>query len=188
MNQCEDDQKADDCKSDIGGREAAQTYDRRVILDDDAGVLHADEGNEQTDSGGNAVLQVGRDAVDDGFTSLEEGKDDEDDTFHQNCGQCDGESICFSAKLTQADCVCEVCIQTKTCGKGDRVVCQECHDECGKCGSKCSCNKDTASIHDSTQNVGVDGQNISHRQECGETGNDLRADSRAVLFELEQFF
>ena len=54
---------------------------------DDTGVLHADEGNEQADTGGDGDLDGLRDGVEDDLAEAGDGQQDEDDAVDEDQNQ-----------------------------------------------------------------------------------------------------
>lgn len=73
---------ADERERDLRLGDVAQSHLRGGVRRGDAGVLQADERDEQADARGDAVFQVLGDAVDQRLTELERGKNDEDNAFH----------------------------------------------------------------------------------------------------------
>ena len=173
-----------ECSGSDRTAEREQT-DQGGAADDDMRVLHADEGDEETDADGNGDFQSGRDGIEDRFTDVGQRKDDEDQTFHQDRCQSDLPGITHTA----ADGVCEVRIQTHTGGQSERQIGEQSHAQTcdrGCNGSRC---EDGALVHTgSAQDVRVDGQNVDHRHERCQTGDDLSSGIGVVLFQLEQFF
>ena len=89
MNQYADDDEANHRQNELRGGYGTQIYQGGFASDYDAGTLETYDGNEETDSGGDTVLQVGRYIVNQLFPEIGEGQQDEDDTFYQYCGKCD---------------------------------------------------------------------------------------------------
>ena len=76
---CDDD--ADDGQQGGAVADVAEVDQRGFVVDDDAAVLQADEGDEQADTGTNGVAQIHGNGIHNPLTHLGEGEDDEDDTF-----------------------------------------------------------------------------------------------------------
>ncbi|MCY1233333.1 hypothetical protein D9M72_458710 [compost metagenome] len=68
----------------------------------------------------------------------------------------------------------------------DRPVGDERHDGGAECGGDTGCDEDGIPIHArARQDVGVDEDDVGHRQECRDTGDHLGARRRLMLFQLE---
>ena len=122
MDQRDDDQESDQGQSDFRRLEAAQTDQGGIIVDDDTGIYKTDKSYKETDTAGNTEFQVFGNTVDDLFTDLEEGHDDENDTFYKDSGQRDPESAFGASQFAQTYCIGKVSVYTKSCRKSDRIV------------------------------------------------------------------
>ena len=60
----------------------------------DAGAFETDNDNEQTDTGGNAELEVGGNLVNESFSELEDGENDKNQALAKNRGQRDAPGVC----------------------------------------------------------------------------------------------
>ena len=168
--------------------EAAETDDGRGIMNDDSGILHSDEGDEQADTAGDAVLQVLRDSVDDRLSELEEREDNEQDTFEENRGQSDLEGVLRSSELTEADRIGKIRIKAEACGKGYGITVKESHKERRQSGRDGCRDENAAAVHDRTEDIRVNRQNVRHCKECSETGDNLGLHVCSVLLKVEQLF
>ena len=187
MTQNGDEQKSHQRKNHRGGREVAHGDGGGFIGNDDICAQHTDQCDEETDTRGDAVFQICGDAVDDGFPEFEQGHEDENDTFHKYRRECDPESVGFISQLADADGEGKVCVQSHACRETDGIIRPEAHDEGGNGGRDCGGQKDTVGIHDISQNVRIDGQNVGHGEEGGDPGEDLRLHVGTVFLQVEDF-
>ena len=87
------DNKANQGKRNRSRFKVAKAHEGRRIGNDNAGALAADQRDEQADTGGNGILEVLRDAVDNLLTELEGRENDENEALNQNGGQSDSPGI-----------------------------------------------------------------------------------------------
>ena len=74
-----------DCEEDaVGACEVSESYERSVVVYDDAGVLEADECDVEADTCSDSLLESVRNSFHDEVADLGHGQDDEDDTFKQD--------------------------------------------------------------------------------------------------------
>ena len=106
----------------------------------DVRVLQTDECDEEADTDGYGDLEGCRDRVEDRFSDVGQGEDDEDQTFHEDSCQSHLPGITHSQDYG----VSEVSVKTHTCGEHERKVCKKCHQERGNCRSQCRRCKDRA--------------------------------------------
>ena len=106
----------------------------------DVRVLQADECDKEADTNGYGDLKGCRDRVEERFSDVGQGEGDEDQTFHEDSGQCHLPGISHSQYYG----VGEVSVEAHTCGKNERQVRKECHQERGNCGCQSRCCKDRA--------------------------------------------
>lgn len=145
--------------------DVAQSHLRGGVRRGDAGVLQADERDEQADARGDAVFQVLGDAVDQRLTELERGKNDEDNAFHQDGGEGDLPGIGLVRQLAQADGVGKIGVQAHAGSQRDGIVGQKGHHDGGHRRRKGSRHKDALAVHARVaQHAGVHGQDVRHRQ------------------------
>ena len=183
-----DDDEADEAEHDFGAREGAEAEEGAFVCDDDACALQGNDGDEQTDTGGDAELQVLRDAVDDLLTELEERHQDEDTTLDKDRRQGDGPGVRDVFQFTETDREGKVSVEAEAGGQGDRVVRDECHQERSESRCESGGNKDAVRVHDVAEDARVDRQDVGHGEERGQTGDDFCTDRRPTFFELEQSF
>ena len=150
-----------------------------------AGVLQADEGDEQADAHAHAPLQVQGDGVEDGLTDIGHGQDDEQDALKEDGQQGDLPAVAEA----QDNGVGQEGVQTHAGGQGEGQVGHEGHAGGADEGGDGGCQQHGGGIHTGvTQNAGVDGQDVGHGHEGGNAGHDLGLHRGAVGGELEAFF
>ena len=153
--------------------------------DDDMCVLQADKCDKQTDTNADCRFQILRDCIEDCFTHVCQGQNDEDDTFREDSSQ----SILPAVSHAEHDGISKVRIQSHTRCKGKRIVGKQRHCECTNKCSQCGCSEDSSVIHTGGRHdTWVDSQNVCHGHEACDSGNNLSFDICAVFFELEKFF
>ena len=185
-DKCEDngDSLCGECAVCDGCVEAEQC-DECGTVNDQAGVLNTDEGNEEADTDRYRYLQAGRDGIEDCLTNIGEGKKNKYKTFHKYCGQRN------LPRVTHTDTygICEVGVETETCRQCERLVGERCHTEAGNRGSdRCSCN-DRTSVHSgSFQNARVDCKDVDHGHEGRNAGNDFCSYIGTVFLKLKILF
>lgn len=71
----------------------------------------------------------------------------------------------------------------------DRPIGDESHDDRTQRGCETGGDKDRVAVHAGRrQNVGIDEDDVGHRQECRHAGNEFGARGRAVLTQFEKSF
>ena len=91
------------------------------------------------------------------------------------------------AKL-QDDGVGEEGVEPHARRESNRQVGEKAHDEAADGGSETGGDEDGAVIHAGFgEDVGVDEDDVGHRQKGGNAGDGFGAGGRAVCFELEEF-
>ena len=154
-------------------RNVAQTHQRGVIVDNDTGVLQADEGDEQADTGADGFLQGSGDGIQQPGAHLRNRQDDEDNTFNQHGRE--GELPAVSH--AQAHREHEEGVQTHTGSQAKRFFGIQGHDQGTYDGGQGRSRKHRSAGHvKGTEDAGVDGQDIGHRQEGRNTRDNLCAD------------
>ena len=148
----------------------AEGRHRGIAGDDDAAVLQADEGDEESDAHRDGVAQVERDGIDDGLAHLEEGEQDEDDALYQD--GCQG--LLPRVAHHQDQRVGKEGIDTHGRGQRKRQSGIERHDTGGDDGGNDRSRKDTALVHTCiAEDDWVDGEDVRHGEKCGQSGHHL---------------
>ena len=160
----------------VGGGEISEGNQGGVIVYDDSCVLQADESDVKAYTCSNGFLKCVRDCLYNEVADLGYGKDDEDDTLKQD--GCQGELPAISHSKAYG--VNEECVQTHTRSKSERLLGIESHYQRTNDGRQCGCREHGVGRHtlvsQSTEDAGVDGQDIGHSQERGDSRYDLCPD------------
>ena len=149
------------------------------------GVLQTDEADEQADTDRDTDLQCRRDRVEDRFTDIGQGQDDENDTLCEDCGQSDLPGISHA----QDNRVGHIGVQAHTCRQCERQVCQQCHQKACKTGRQsCGCEDSTLVHAGVTENARIDSQDVGHGHEGCNTRHDLGPDIRVPFLQFKKLF
>ena len=177
-----------------GAEEVPHHKEGTAGLGVDAGVgAEANVHQHQADGGGDAQPDPQGDGLHDLFPDVQYREDDKDDTFNEddNQGGLEAGHVGHSGEAGDVGHHhSEKAVEAHSRGQGKGLVGQEGHAEHGKGGRQAGRHKDAvpqggAHIKVGEQ-VGIQGDDIGHRHEGGETGDDLGADRGAVLFQLEE--
>ena len=179
--------EADQSEGDSGGLEVAKAHESiSAGGNDNAGALAADQRDEQADAGGDGVLEVLRDAVDNLLTELERGEDDEDEALDQNGGQSDSPGI-VAETHAKADRVGEVGVQAHAGSQSHRVVREEAHDEGCEGGGESRGHKDRVLVHTRCrEHARVHREDVGHREEGRDAGDDFGFDVGSMARKIEE--
>ena len=179
------DHKADDGQQARAVGHVAQRYQGRVAVDDQTGVLQADEGDEQADTGTDGMLEAERDGIQDPSADLGQCEDDENDTFNQDGGQ--GELPTVSHR--QADGKHEEGVEAHAGSQRKRFLGPEGHHQRGDDGSQGRRRENGTRRHSGqrTEDARIDGQDVGHRQERRQAGDQLGPDGVLRRIESEGF-
>ena len=159
-------------KGNLGGR----------IGHDNLGAAQSDEGDEKTDACGHRFLQVNGDGVEDGFTDVGKGKDNENDTFHENRSQCHFPGIAHLLHHGEG----KEGVQSHARCQGKGVIGENRH----KHGAQEACQRrggeDGSLVHAcGTHDTGVDGKNIGHGHKGGNSCHDFGPYGGMTFREME---
>ena len=178
------DDDTDDGEEGLAVADVAERDEGRVIVGDDPGILETDECDEQADTGTDRMFERKRNGIEDPGTDLREGQDDKDDTLKENSRQ--GELPAMAH--TEADSKYEEGVQAHTRGKGKRFLGKEGHDQRTDEGSQGGCRKDGTGRHvEGAEDARIDGEDIRHRKERGNTGDDLGPHGMLLGIKAESF-
>ena len=161
------------------------------VVDHDAGVLQADEGDEQADTGGDGRLDLVGDGVEDDLAQTGNGQQHEDDAVKQHQHQ--GVGIAQAQAHTHG--VDEIGVEAHAGGLRQRQVGQQADEQGAHHGGNGGGHID-GTVADAQhvravakgvrEHTGVDHQNVSHSHEGGDTGHDLRPDGGAFFGYMEE--
>ena len=169
---------------------AVLCHNGESVCGDNARAFKADNGDEQANARGDAVLQVGGDGIDQGLPELEERQDNEDDAFYQDGGEGYLPGVCDAhANEHGADGVGKIGVKPHAGGQGYRVICENAHDDGGHGGGHGGCREHSPLIHSRVrQHAGVHSQDIGHGQERGDAGDNFGLYVGAVFLELKKTY
>ena len=163
----------------------AQRYERRVVVAYDTGILQADEGYEETDTGAYGILERGGDGIHYGLAQIRKREDHEDDTLDEYGRQSELPRIAHTHTYGEY----EEGIKSHSGRQSEGELGPERHDKRTGYGGQSRSREDGAGGHavQLAEHSGVDGQNVRHGKECGDTRQDLRARRGHRRIESEQF-
>ena len=187
MAQDSDHNKADHRQGDLRLAEITERDQGVRVMDENVCPLHADHDDEEADAGGDAELEVGRDFVDEILAEFGQCQQDEQQPFAEDRRQGDLVGV-VDARVghRQADAVGKVGIEAHARRERDRVVGVKRHPERGEGSGHGGRRKNTAGAEPRVrQDERVDRQDVDHRQEGGDPGDDFGLDVSAVGFEPE---
>ena len=182
-----DEHREDACPCGAAGKdvEGSEVDERCAVVNDDARVLKADEGDEQADAGGNGRLDRGGNGVEDHLAQAGDGQQDEDDAIDQNQNQ----RVCVAQAEAEADRVDKECVQAHAGRLRQRQVRQKADQDRaddGRDGGR-DVDRAVADRAEACEHAGVDHQNVGHRHEGGDTGHDLCPDGGSMLLQVKSF-
>lgn len=147
-------------KGNLGGR----------IGHDDLGAAQTDEGDEKADACGHCLLQVNGDGVEDGFTHIGEGKNDENDTFHKYCSQCHFPGIAHLLHHSEG----KESIEPHARCQGKGIVGKNSHEHGAQEACQGSGSENGPLVHaGGAHDTGVDGEDIGHGHKRGNPCHDF---------------
>ena len=166
--------------------EGSEVDERCAVVNDDARVLKADEGDEQADAGGNGRLDRSGNGLENRLAQAGDSQQDENDAIDQNQNQ----RVCVAqAESFTADSKDKKCVQTHAGRLRQRQVRQKADQDRADDGRDCSRDVDRIECYalKAGKHVGVDHQNVGHRHEGGNTGHDLCPDGGSMLLQVKSF-
>ena len=166
-----------------GGGDVAETHQDGVVVDDDPGVLQADEGDKETDAGGNGMFHGQRDGVYDEFPDIQDGENEEDDPLEENGGEGELPAVPHAEDHGEG----KKGIQAHARGQGEGEPGEEPHGQGGHSTRERGCREEGILVHArGAQYAGVYGKNIGHGHEGGDTGDDLGLYIGVVFLETKE--
>ena len=161
------------------------------VVDHDAGVLQADEGDEQADTGGDGHLDLVGNGVEDDLAQTGDGQQHEDDAVKQHQHQ--GVGIAQAQAHTHG--VDEIGVEAHAGGLRQRQVRQQADEQGAHHGGNggghingpvADAQHVCAVAKGVREHTGIDHQNVGHSHEGGDTGHDLRPDGGAFFGYMEE--
>ena len=149
----------------------AQRYQRSVVIDNDTGILQADERNEQADTGADGFFQGTRNGIDEPGAHLGECQDNEKHTFKKHRRKSELPGVAHA----QANRVHEEGVQTHARSQGKRFLGIKGHHNRADNGRQGRCGKYRTAGHavQCAEDGRVHGQDVGHGEEGGDTGQNL---------------
>ena len=179
-----------------GGEEVAHHIEGAAILSVNTCIgAKADVHQHQADGGRDAQTDAERNGLDDLFTDVEDGQDNEENALKQDDDQSGLERGHISHTghgNDVADNYSEEAVQTHTGSHCEGLVGHERHAERTNGRGNAGCQKHTvpqfiARGTKTGEQVRVQRDDVGHRHECREASHDLSLDGGLVLGELENF-
>ena len=168
-----------------GARRFAKRDRRRFVGDDDAGVLEADEADEQADAAGHRGEQVRWDRGDDQLADAGEGQQQEGDARDEDAAQSHLPGHAHRADDGEG----EIGVEPHSRRERERHVGARPHQDAGEAGGEAGGRRDRRDGHAGlAQDRRIDQHDIGHGQEGGHAREDLGAQVAAARFELETPF
>ena len=177
-------QKSRDGEENAEIEEFSEADKRSGIGDDDVGIAHADECDEEADSGGGAVLEAVGDVVDDALADFGESEQQENDAGKKD----DAERGLPGHAAAEDDRISEVSVEGHARRKRDGIVSPKTHDERSERGRDTSGKEDAVCRHACFgENARIDDDDVRHSKKRSETCEEFTADGGGVFFETEEF-
>ncbi len=150
------------------------------IGDDEIRVAHSNEGDEEADAGGGAVLEAIGNVVDDAFADFGERQKKENYAGEKD----NAESGLPGNASADDDGISEVGVEGHAGRESDRIVGPETHDQRGERGGDAGGEEDAVGRHTRfCEDARVYDDDVGHGEERGETGEKFAADGGAVFLE-----
>ena len=167
--------------ADAGGVEVlreADDGDKRRGVNAQTGVLEADEGDEQADTDRNTLLERQRNGVEDGFADVGQREHDEDKALNEYRKQRDLPGVA----VARDNGVGHEGVEAHAGGQCERQVRHERHAQRAEAGSQRGRQQDGGGVHTGrAEHARVDGEDVRHGHEGGDTGHDFGLYSGVVF-------
>jgi hypothetical protein len=140
--------------------------------DDDAGVAESDKGDEETDASTDCSVELVGDRGDEALADARKSQCEKDDTGEEDGseGGLPGNTHAFNNSVG------EVGVEAHARGEGERVVGKSSHENAAEGGAEAGGSGDCGEGHAGFGEDGwVDEDDVSHRDEGGEAGENLSA-------------
>ena len=192
------DDQTDEEREDRSGAERGQRDDRRAARreDDDAGVDEPDEQDEQADADADRALERQRDRVEDRLAEVREHEDRDRDAFHEDDPH---RGRPRQRRLAEHELERDDRIESEPRGHCEGAIRVEAHRdreharaERGHRDGLIEAGTEVLALQirdaDVVQDDRVERDDVGHHEECRDPTDDLGADRRRVLLELEPPF
>ena len=183
--QAGDEEQAEEGEGSMRGADVAEGDDGRGAGNDDAGVAESDEGDEEADASSYCGVELMRDSADEALTDAGVGQSEEDNT-----GEEDGAKSALPWEAHAFDDgIGEVGVEAHTGREGDGIVGKTAHEDAAEGCAEAGGGGDGSDGHSCLrEDGGVHEDDVGHRDEGGEAGEDFGAPVSAVCGELEVAF
>ena len=163
--------------------EVDERNERRLVVDDDSGGLHRDKADEEADSRRNGTLERKRNRVEYALADRRQRKRQEHYALHEHRQQRELPAVAH----TQHDAEREERVETHARRQHERIVRHERHEQRAD-DSRDGRREEYAAARDSGDGkyVGVHGEDVRHRHERRDAGDDFGLDRRTVAVQLEE--
>lgn len=152
----------------------AEGDERGGVVNDDAGILQPDERDEESDARSDGVFQRGGNGIHNGLPDVGDGEDDEENALQQDGGEGKLPRIAHGEAYGED----KEGVQSHAGRESEGLLGVNRHDEGAHNGRQRGGGEHRVGGHpllvQSTENAGVDGQNIGHREESGDTRHYFR--------------
>jgi hypothetical protein len=166
------DKEADDGEDGCGSVKVSEGDGGCGAGDDDAGVAESDEGDEEADASADGCMELVRDGCDEALADASYSENEEDDAGEKDGseGGLPGDAHAFD------DGVGEVGIEAHAGSEGEWVVGGCSHENAAEGRAEAGCGGDGGEWHAGFGEDGrVDEDDVGHRDEGGESGEDFGA-------------
>lgn len=167
-------QQADNAQQRRSRSDVAQTDERGVVVHNDSGILEPQKCDEQADTAPDGEFQRGWECVDNLLAQVAHGEQDEDNALNEHCRQGELPGVAHG----EADRIGEERVQPHAGCKPERQLGIEGHQQGGEGRGQDGGRKQGTFVHACyAQYAWVDGQDIGHGQEGGDSGQNFCTDS-----------
>ena len=179
------DDEADDGQQGRALGNLAQHHEGGIAIDDDACILHTDEGDEQADTCTDGIAQAARDGIDDGLTDVGDGHDDKQDTLDEDSRERKLPRVAHAHAYGEH----EEGVESHTRSQAEGELTDEGHSQCahdsgqGRSGEHGTCGHAV----EQAEHRGVHGKDVRHGEEGGDTSQNLGAYGSCLRVETEKF-
>ncbi len=179
------DDDADDPEEGGSVRDVTEGDEGGVVVGDDAGVLQADEGDEQADTRADGLLQSAGNGAEQPAADFGNGKDNEQDTFQENSRKGELPGVTHAQAYGEH----EESVQAHTGSQCERLLGIESHHQRTDDGSQGGGGEHAAGRHagKSAEDAGIHGQDVGHGKESGNARKDFRAHTVHLRIKTKEF-
>src|SRR5579864_7418742 len=178
-----DQHQAEQAQNRLGLVQIAERHQRRLAADYDLGFLERDDAEEQADAGRYGELQVLRDRIDDVLANREDRNQKKDDARAEH----GGERLLPGIFHGQHDGKREEGVEPHARRQRDRIIGIERHHQGRYRGRDAGGDEHRALVHAGiAEDLRIDEDDVDHRQEGGQPGDEFGAQVAARFAQAEQ--